>query len=412
MTAADVCFPCATGASDNTLFSFEGPEKTLEIDFVLPAGSGRGARAVARSEWDAILAAAACQILSVASNDVLDAYVLSESSLFVYANKVIAKTCGTTTLLKLIPLLLDATRPLGLEVEWVAFVRKNFNQPEKQLAPHTSFADEVAYLQRFFPGEGHVLGPVTADHCCVFVADLTERRRNAQLEHVLAATAAARARSPLVRLSSPTAHETRGLSSRAFVSERTFVVMMYGLDAAVAETFFSRGGSGGSAAAEEATTRSGIRDLFPSAVIDDYMFEPCGYSMNGMVDDAYFTIHITPESHCSYASFESNHPTAASPEFLRRLLAIFCPRRFTVTLFAQDATVMGKTHPLDVPVYDAPATKASCDAAVLYFHRACRSANVFDVHYSIELANYLRIDPAVEDEVPMEDDGDVMPVLA
>jgi len=43
------------------------------------------------------------------------------------------------------------------------------------------------------------------------------------------------------------------------------------------------------------TTETGIRRLVPAADIDDYVFEPCGYSMNGILDGGFITIHITPE---------------------------------------------------------------------------------------------------------------------
>ena len=52
------------------------------------------------------------------------------------------------------------------------------------------------------------------------------------------------------------------------------------------------------------TMTSGIRALLPGAAIDDYVFEPCGYSMNGVDGTAFTTIHVTPEEGFSYASVE------------------------------------------------------------------------------------------------------------
>jgi ornithine decarboxylase/S-adenosylmethionine decarboxylase len=45
----------------------------------------------------------------------------------------------------------------------------------------------------------------------------------------------------------------------------------------------------------QVTTETGIRRLVPAADIDDYVFEPCGYSMNGILGGGFMTIHITPE---------------------------------------------------------------------------------------------------------------------
>jgi hypothetical protein len=62
---------------------FEGPEKVLEIDFVPTEGPARGLREITRAQWDAVLTDARCTILNSMSNERLDSYVLSESSLFV-----------------------------------------------------------------------------------------------------------------------------------------------------------------------------------------------------------------------------------------------------------------------------------------------------------------------------------------
>lgn len=61
--------------------------------------------------------------------------------------------------------------------------------------------------------------------------------------------------------------------------------------------------------AQHTTAASGISSLLSGAEIDDYVFEPCGYSMNGLEGAAFSTIHITPEEAFSYASLElSGYP--------------------------------------------------------------------------------------------------------
>lgn len=172
---------------------FEGPEKTLEVCFrkkntdgdhvVVPTSDNErmGLRRLSRNDLDRICARARCTILSSVSNKYLDAYVLSESSLFVYPYMLVLKTCGTTTLLRCIAVLIDLGRHLGLEIDWVGYSRKNFNFPGDQAYPHQSFHQELDYLHSHrnlsdrLDGSGYTLGPVTSDHWFVFVADHTIR---------------------------------------------------------------------------------------------------------------------------------------------------------------------------------------------------------------------------------------------
>jgi S-adenosylmethionine decarboxylase len=78
-------------------------------------GPERGLRQITRPQWDAILQEARCTILDSLSNDKVDSYVLSESSLFVYSHKMILKTCGTTTLLRCIDMLLEIAKVRAVE---------------------------------------------------------------------------------------------------------------------------------------------------------------------------------------------------------------------------------------------------------------------------------------------------------
>src|SRR3546814_830505 len=124
---------------------FEGPEKNLEVCFQPGVGPDGGCRNLTRDELDELCAEAKCTILSKITNQYLDAYVLSESSLFVYEYKMVLKTCGTTTLLKCLALLLKMTKQLGMELEWVGYSRKNYTFPGDQMWPHCSFSEEMNY---------------------------------------------------------------------------------------------------------------------------------------------------------------------------------------------------------------------------------------------------------------------------
>jgi len=65
--------------------------------------------------------------------------------MFVYPHKLILKTCGTTTLLHAVPRILEIARELaGLDrIDAFFYSRKAFFFPEKQIAPHGQWSDEV-----------------------------------------------------------------------------------------------------------------------------------------------------------------------------------------------------------------------------------------------------------------------------
>ena len=87
MTGMADIFPCPV---------FEGSEKRISVTF--SAGTRTpavGLRALTRTQLDTMLDLAACQIVSSRSNQHFDAYVLSESSLFVYPGALaVAGCCG------------------------------------------------------------------------------------------------------------------------------------------------------------------------------------------------------------------------------------------------------------------------------------------------------------------------------
>lgn len=113
---------------------FEGSEKRLEVDFVLGgAAPAHGLRALCREQLDELMTLAHCCIVSSRSNQSFDAYVLSESSLFVYPTKWVLKTCGTTRLLDSVPRLLEMASAIGVQPVRAKFSRATFLFPEQQV---------------------------------------------------------------------------------------------------------------------------------------------------------------------------------------------------------------------------------------------------------------------------------------
>ena len=79
------------------------------------------------------VAQASCCIVSRTSNAHFDAYVLSESSLFVYPDRLVLKTCGTTKLLAAVPKVLALATTLGMDARRCKYSRASFLFPEHQV---------------------------------------------------------------------------------------------------------------------------------------------------------------------------------------------------------------------------------------------------------------------------------------
>jgi hypothetical protein len=113
---------------------FEGSEKRLEVDFALGASApGNGLRSLPREMLDELMTLAHCTIVSNRHNANFDAYVLSESSLFVYPTKWVLKTCGTTRLLDSVTRLLEVTAAHGISACRCKYTRASFLFPEQQV---------------------------------------------------------------------------------------------------------------------------------------------------------------------------------------------------------------------------------------------------------------------------------------
>ncbi|KAJ2757212.1 spermidine resistance protein [Coemansia pectinata] len=374
------CTPtCSTNGthSDGYTGAFEGPEKLLEMWFAPTCSAAicadpgaelcdedqdqwselrSGLRLVPRAVWRDMLDLVHCQVLSTLCNEHLDSYLLSESSFFVYPHKLVLKTCGTTTLLYAIPRILEiAHRYLGATCAYQVFYsRKNFMFPDQQEELHRSWEKEVAYLDTHFPeGSAYMIGKTNRDHWHVYLCGPYETSLPGMLDDDTTANNSAEG-SPLVHALSRTSSrstvhsliESSGVGSSVphAPSDTTVEILMTGLDPDRMRAMYMGGassleGSLGGKAVERAT---GIAAIYPDSASDSYLFTPCGFSLNGLQGDGYYTIHVTPEPHCSYASFETTvssdsaidlNSAGGVKNLVEQVAAVFGPRSLTVTVF-------------------------------------------------------------------------------
>jgi len=307
---------CEEDIVDNHFY--EGVEKLLEVWFTTSNGEcgNSDLRNIPRDDLEKLLDMVHCEIISTRKNCLVDSYVLSESSMFISKRRFILKTCGTTTPLACIPALakLVLANTNFDTVEDIFYSRKNFLRPELQEEHHRHFDTEVRILdQHFKDGEGYCMGSVKSTDCW-FIYTLN----------------------PLDRyiLKSPEFKED---------PDQTIEILMSDLDPKIMSIFYKSNSVDG----EDCTKKSGIDKLIPNMRIDDYLFEPCGYSMNGILDNdakdsgigEYMTIHITPEKQFSYVSFETNVPSNCYQQLVDRVLTTFRPGRFILTVFSTRTSV-------------------------------------------------------------------------
>jgi len=262
---------------------FEGSEKKVEIIIE----EGLFSLRTLREDWYRVVAAARATVLSVLHGRNLDAYLLSESSLFVFDNAAIMITCGTTTLIEAIEEMLRFI-PIA-SVRLLMYERKNELAPEAQ---HTSFDDDVRRIEAFCPGEAITMGAEDSNHIRLF--------------------------------------HYRHEAFTAPADDMTLEILMHDLSPRTRELFHEEVGREGIYAA------TGIQHILPDYRIDDFVFSPVGYSLNALGEHAYYTFHVTPEQVCSYASLETNAVFASRAHMMatiEKVLGIFEPGSASVVLF-------------------------------------------------------------------------------
>lgn len=304
---------------------FEGPEKKLEI--ILYARKD-AIRANADGRWDQVAAASGAEILSCVSTRKLDGYLLSESSLFVWGDRILMITCGQTSLIDAVPEIMEI---VGTEqVAMVFYERKNLMFPSRQRA---DFEADVSEIESHFPGKSYRLGPANHDHVHVFFS-----------------------------------------SHSAIEAERdaTFQLLMSDLDPSAMEVFSQRRAG----TALQASQLSRLTGIYEDMQVDGHFFTPYGYSLNGVRGGDYYTLHVTPQQAGSYASFETCVIEEDYARVMSQVLSVFRPGRFSVLL----------TSSMDESCLSLHDTAA---AAVPGYGITEKSVYEFDCGYALTFLNHI-----------------------
>ncbi|KAI8344596.1 S-adenosylmethionine decarboxylase [Chlamydoabsidia padenii] len=389
-------------------------------------------RTVEKPVWDAMLATVKCTVLNVIHNSHVDAYLLSESSMFVYPHKVIIKTCGTTTLLHALPGIMNIAKThCGLDSVYRLFYsRKSFMFPEKQPDPHQSWDKEVKYLDSYFDnGAAYIIGDTNADEWYLYLTTPNYHssfdsnnihcglyQQQHQLQGLIKDADADLTWMGENDCTWTTHHNEYFSRFQRFdyrSNDETIEILMTGLNPKAMEAFYQQGDEPtGIPGGQRVDRQTGLDKLYPLANVDSYLFEPCGYSANGLLEDGYYTIHVTPEPQCSYASFETtipsepiHHPGKSSKGqqvdatrlLIRQVIDIFQPTNFTVTYFAShknNAIVSDDDCSSDDGGYDANVEQLASMMGTLDMYSGYRRKNkilhVFD-GYDLVFGHYSQI---------------------
>lgn len=258
---------------------YEGTEKRLEIS--LKQGNLLQFPEVF---WQEMVAQAGAYILSSIENKSIRAYLLSESSLFIWKNKLLLITCGNTSLIKAAQFF--QKKIAKAKIKSLLFHR---HQPIRPKSQKSSFAQDYALLNKHLPGKtmhwrerykGDLF--LYGDHSCA--GNLCKQ-----------------------------------------------IFMQHGLSGPFAEKL-----QAGTVSSEQIASTLALTDFFPKLCLDQYTFTPKGYSLNAIAGNNYLTIHITPEKLSNYLSLESSFAKQIMQPFIKHLILLFTPSHSHVINFSGD----------------------------------------------------------------------------
>ena len=234
---------------------FEGSEKKVEI-LVHPEKISL-LNDLDDSFWVELVYCCHAKILSSIANEQCKAFLLSESSLFVWDDYFLILTCGETNLVNSVEYFIDK---LGVDtIRHFTYQRKNEYFAHAQ---PSCFGDDIKQLTKHIPGKAMRFGAMDSHHNFVF-------------------------------------HQDNDF--QAAIEDKTYEIFAYQISQDASKHLTRPG-----LQAQDIRQFLRLEQLIPNFQLDDFVFEPYGYSVNAILGKNYLTIHVTPQADSSYVSFESN----------------------------------------------------------------------------------------------------------
>jgi S-adenosylmethionine decarboxylase len=248
---------------------FEPTEKRLEVHWRQPH-----ARFTAATFVERLLSAAKATILTKLEHKDATAYILAESSLFVWPHKMLLITCGQTVLYKAAEWV---QKNYSSDIAMLSFSREKDLFPDAQI---TLFGADEKHLKEFGPCELFHVKNVNTSH-----------------DYLLA---------------SPFAIESPHRQTTRYVFNFAQKKLPHTSTGAALQKAF------------------GIEKFFKKFKFDEHVFSPWGYSANGILGQEYLTLHVSLVKETCYVTFESNSQSLCPPELMAHWNKHFQPAHVAV----------------------------------------------------------------------------------
>lgn len=231
--------------------------------------------------WHSLVSCCHAHIISSISNQYCKAFLLSESSLFVWDDHFLILTCGETRLVNAVEYFI---KQQGAEViKHVNYQRKNEYFAHAQ---PSSFGDDIRLLSKYIKGDAYRFGELDSHHNFLYQFN----------NHFIANT-----------------------------FEKTFELVASQISKSASTQLTST-----SLSVEDVRQFLKISEIIPGFIINDFVFDPFGYSLNAIKGKDYITIHVTPQEDSSYVSFESNINLLSIAD---KIVAILQPKSLDLLCF-------------------------------------------------------------------------------